>query len=138
MLRILSACVLSIAVVGLFGCSTSALPPAKTPSVLKEDLKSSDKTVRLAAATELGKMGPGAVDMSEDLLAALKDQDPQVRQAAAEALGQIGHEADHKIVEQVEAMAAIEKNAMVQSSLLEAAKAMKSDHPKHAPKQVRR
>lgn len=133
MTRLLPVCVLSLSALVLLGCSRG-LPPAKTPSALKDDLKSSDKNVRLAAANELRSMGPGAVDMTSDLLAALKDQDPEVRQAAAEALGQIGPEADHSIVEQVEALAGSEKNAMVQSALIDAAKAMKSEHPKHAPK----
>jgi HEAT repeat protein len=119
------------------GCSR-ALPPAKTPTALKDELKSSDKVVRLAAVTEVKNMGPGAVDLTTDLLDVLKDQDPELRQAAAEALAQIGPEAGPQTLEKVEAAAGTEKNAMVQSALAEAVKALRPEHVKGMPKHAGR
>jgi|GEM_PF-5656353 len=124
---------LPLVTLALIGCGRS-LPPAKSHSELSTDLKSPDKAVKLAAAVEVKKLGPGAASMTEDLLAALKDNDPEVRQAAAEALGHIGPEADSKTIEQVQSLAAAEKNSVVQTALAEAVKAMKPDPVRPAPK----
>lgn len=128
-----SLAMLSLMILASMGCGRS-LPPAKTHSELSTDLKSPDKAVKLAAAVEVKKLGPGAASMTEDLLVALKDSDPEVRRAAAEALGHIGPEADSKTIEQVQSLAAAEKNSLVQTALAEAVKAMKPDPIKAAPK----
>ncbi len=126
MKSIFTLAMLSFLTIALSGCGRS-LPPAKSHSELSTDLKSPDKAVKLAAAVEVKKLGPGAASMTEDLLAALKDNDPEVRQAAAEALGHIGPEADSKTIEQVQSLAAAEKNALVQTALAEAVKSMKPE-----------
>src|SRR5262245_60263931 len=57
---------------------------------LIDALKDSDKDVRKAAATALGKVDPNVEMAVPPLIDALKDKAGPVRQAAASALGQIG------------------------------------------------
>lgn len=60
---------------------------------LVKALEDSDPSVRIEAAEDLSKLGPGAVEAMPSLLEALVDDNADVRSAAAQALGAMGRKA---------------------------------------------
>jgi HEAT repeat protein len=73
--------------------------PAESVAKYREDLKSADAEVRRAAAAELKKSGPGALEALPELVAVLRDSDPGVRADAAETLATLGSRADKAYVD---------------------------------------
>jgi len=99
--------------------------PAARP--LAELLKDPDESVRLEAATSLGKIAsPDTIDALSDCL--LADKTPAIRAACAHALGKIG---DAKGLEPLEKARQKEKSKKVQERIVESIRSIEKQH-KHS------
>jgi HEAT repeat protein len=72
---------------------------SSTVSFLRNNLKDSDVTVRLSAASDLAELGPDAKEAIPDLIETLKDRNEDVRLTTVDALTAIGKDAIGPLIE---------------------------------------
>jgi HEAT repeat protein len=78
--------------------------PLAIPALV-DQLKASERSVRLGAAAALGAMGANAEPAVPGLIEALRDPDVHVRKMAALTLGDLGSAADMAVPALIEALA---------------------------------